>query len=95
VLVKLDLPPSDGYPDGKQVWIEAEGVDRLEGDTDWRKKRTTIYLKRNPDEPFAVVNKSLPDVADAINQGLTGDGIRDLARAVERLTEELARGRGE
>lgn len=95
MLVKFELPPSEEYPEGKQVWLDAESVDRVEGNTDWKKKKTTIYLKRNPTEPFAVINKSLPDVVDAINQGLMSDAVRDLVREVQKLVEELAAGRGE
>ena len=90
MLVKLEFPPSPEYPDGKQVWLDAESVDRLEGDTDWSKKKTTIFLKRNPTEPFVVLKKSLPDVAHAINQGLMGDVLRDLVNEVQKLVGELA-----
>ena len=38
MLIKLEAPATKEYPEGKQIWIDAESIDRIEGNTDWSKK---------------------------------------------------------
>lgn len=89
MLVRLWTPKTREQPDGFELWIDAESIDRVEGE--WDERKCTIYLKRNPAEPFMVVPKSARDVALQVNEGLslTADKVRDLANAVQDLVELL------
>lgn len=96
MLVKFFLPETPEYPSGKEVWLHAEDIDRVEGHSDWKMKKTTVYLKRNPTEPFLIINKAIVNALEPIDKALDrfSDDIQSLTRAVERLVEELAMARG-
>jgi hypothetical protein len=97
MLVKLYVPPSEEYPSGKEVWVHAEDIDRVEGHSDWKMKKTTVYLKRNPTEPFLVIEKAIVNVVDPINQEMDSlsNQIANLAQHVQDLVALLGNQRGE
>lgn len=93
MLIRLTSPSDGEFAPLREVWIDAESVDRLEGGQDFKHKLCTIYLKRNPTEPYLVVNKHVSEVAGIINEELSpaADAVSLLAQEIKDLKSELSR----